>query len=334
MISQGNRSLAAKYAEGRAWPTVVEMIKAAIAAQGSANAGQLIAPFGHDLLALVRPREILGRLPGVRRVPFDLQLVSLEGAVASAWVGEGQPIPISKPQFAAAVTLPRLKVASMTVMSLELARAEGANAESAFSAEISRSLVSGSDAAFIDPSNAGSSSKPAAVTNGQAAFAISGQTVTAIDNDLQRMIDHLVDNGSTLEAAAFVMHPGTAAFLARVRGTGGEAAYPKITAKGGELVGVPVLTSGAVPRVGSPLAGSISLVDGSRVWAADEGEVEFDVATHASIQMLDNPTNASSDGTATTMVSMYQTRAAALRGTRTINWKAAPYSAAVLTVDY
>ena len=54
---------------------------------------------------------------------------------------------------------------------------------------------------------------------------------------------------------------------------------------------------------------------------ADNGQIVIDASEEASIQMLDNPTNASTGGTtATTMVSMFQTNSVALRATRFINW--------------
>ena len=49
---------------------------------------------------------------------------------------------------------------------------------------------------------------------------------------------------------------------------------------------------------------------------ADDGQIVIDASEEASIQMLDNPTNASTGGTTATptMVSMFQTGSVALRG--------------------
>jgi hypothetical protein len=64
------------------------------------------------------------------------------------------------------------------------------------------------------------------------------------------------------------------------------------------------------------------LVHAPSIAMADEGGLTIDASEEAAIQMLDNPTNASTGGTtATTMVSMFQTNSVALRATRFINWK-------------
>jgi hypothetical protein len=57
------------------------------------------------------------------------------------------------------------------------------------------------------------------------------------------------------------------------------------------------------------------------VFLADDGQVAIEVSTEAAIQMLDNPTNASTGGTTeTTMVSMFQTNSMAIKATRFINY--------------
>jgi len=48
--------------------------------------------------------------------------------------------------------------------------------------------------------------------------------------------------------------------------------------------------------------------------------VMVDMSREASLQMLDNPTNNSATGTATSMVSMFQTNSVAFRAERTLNW--------------
>jgi hypothetical protein len=85
--------------------------------------------------------------------------------------------------------------------------------------------------------------------------------------------------------------------------------YPGINVKGGEFLGLPVITSNSANIPGSPDSGRmIILVSPQEILFADDGQVAIDVSNEASIQMLDNPTNASTGGTtATTMVSMFQT---------------------------
>jgi hypothetical protein len=76
--------------------------------------------------------------------------------------------------------------------------------------------------------------------------------------------------------------------------------------------------------VGSPVPGEgnmIILANAPEIMLADDGQVAIDASTEASLEMLDNPTNASTATvTATSMVSMYQTNGVALKAVRFINW--------------
>ncbi|HWJ40169.1 MAG TPA: hypothetical protein VNT29_03525, partial [Candidatus Limnocylindrales bacterium] len=80
----------------------------------------------------------------------------------------------------------------------------------------------------------------------------------------------------------------------------------------------------ACQMIGSPVAGEgqmIVLLNAPEIMLADDGQVTIDASAEASLQMLDNPTNQSTAGTApTTVVSMFQTNSVALRATRFINW--------------
>lgn len=99
----------------------------------------------------------------------------------------------------------------------------------------------------------------------------------------------------------------------------GQKEFPDITMMGGMFEGLPVITSEYVSNDSD--GAFIYLVNASDVWLADDGQVVIDASREASIQMLDNPTNDASDGTATTLVSMFQTDSVALRAERWINWK-------------
>jgi hypothetical protein len=63
------------------------------------------------------------------------------------------------------------------------------------------------------------------------------------------------------------------------------------------------------------------LVNASDIYFADDGEVAVDMSQEASLQMLDNPTNASdSPPVATSLVSLWQTNSVGFRAERTLNW--------------
>jgi hypothetical protein len=64
----------------------------------------------------------------------------------------------------------------------------------------------------------------------------------------------------------------------------------------------------------------VALVNASDVYYSDDGQATVDMSNQASIQMLDNPTNNSGTGTATSLVSMFQTDSTAFRMHRFANW--------------
>jgi hypothetical protein len=95
-------------------------------------------------------------------------------------------------------------------------------------------------------------------------------------------------------------------------------AFPSVNVRGGSLMGVPVITSGAVPVNSADSPGPntfVVLVDPTRLLLADAGMVTADVAASAALQMVDNPS-----ASAAQMVSLWQNGMAAIRVSRYINW--------------
>lgn len=99
------------------------------------------------------------------------------------------------------------------------------------------------------------------------------------------------------------------------------------------FMGLPLVASDSAPADSS--GGLIGIIDQDRIVLAGATEASLEVSREASIQMLDNPTNNSVTPTATTMVSLWQTNSVGLLAKITVNWRAAPNSAAYLVgVDY
>lgn len=339
-VARGNPAAAAAYAESQGWPEgakLAAIIKASVSASDVADSSGLLAEPGFDLVAAVRPRTILGRLRGVRNVPFRVLLSNTTSGPSAGWVGGGKAIPVTRASFSTQTRLELLKVGGIAVVTDELAQSSAVDAETAIGQELINACVQAADSDFILPSNTGSAGiKPAAITAGAGVTprASSGATLSAIDNDLGILVQDLIEGGSTLEFAAWAMHTSTLVSLAKLRGSGGTPAFPNLNVvTGGTLWGLPVIPSGAVTRTGSPLEGVIALVDGDAVWLADSGAAEITAGKHTALQLLDNPTNAATDTvTATTMVSMFQTGSIAIRATRPINWQRVRNgAAAVLT---
>ena len=338
MLAKGDPATAAQLAANRPrWADSAQIhhiFQAAVTGQSTSSDSSLIATRQNALLDVIRPLTILGRLQGMALTTFDAALTAMTGGTAAAWVGEGKPVPLSRPTFSRLATpLGRLKIVAMCVETEDLIKIADPDAELTVGRDFVRACVVAADSAFINPASAAVANvRPASVTYNSPAFASGGATALLIDADLGRLIESLLAHGSTLESAAWVIHPITAAFLARLRNTNGDYAYPDVNVLGGVLMGLPVIVSSSVPHGGSPSVASIFLVDASRIWLAEDNGMELGISKTATLEMLDNPTNDDVTPTATTQVSMFQTNSIALRGLRTINWQIAdPGFAAVLT---
>jgi HK97 family phage major capsid protein len=335
IVGGGSTEAARGYAAGQNWKDAHDIdlcLKGAVGASTLANGDSLVGINGADLLPLVRQREIISRLVGIRRIPFNCHLTAQSARVSASWVAQGAAAPLSKNGYAASVTLPRLKIVSLAAIDVELARSSDPVAEQELSRDFSVAVATASDIAFIDPSNAGTAGEtPASVCYGAPSFICSGGSVGAVDSDLTLLQQSLIASGSTLEYAAWIMHPNTVCTLSLLRVGSGDLAYPQLNVRtGGFIAGIPVIVSASVPYDYSPLITSIVLLDASRVWIADDGDLRFDTAKYTSLQMSNAPTADSVTGTGTTGVSMMQTSSLALRGTRTLNFKIADAAAAAV----
>lgn len=329
-VARGNPIDATAYAQSQGYPgAVLNALKAAVGALDTDEAAVLLAPVATDYAEFLRPQTIVGRLIGMHRVPFRVRMVAQSAGTSAYWVGEKNPKPVTLAEFTGD-TLPAAKVASIAIITDELARSSEPSAEVAISTDLRAAGAEALDIAFIDPANAGVSGiKPASITSGAPSFASSGATVANIDDDLAQLIQTLSDAGSDLSFAAWVMRPRTALHLARLRGgSDGAPSYPFITAKGGTLLGIPVLTSANVPTessTGNP--SSITLLDAAQISIADDGDSELSIAAHATVQMETEPQTG-----ATEQVSLWQNGLIGLRGERMVNWRRRhPGVAAVLT---
>jgi HK97 family phage major capsid protein len=269
-----------------------------------------------DFAEYLRPQTIVGKL-NLRQVPFDTALGISTSAGAGYWVGEGQPKPLTSFNFDK-TTLTPLKCANIVVLTQELLMRESANAEVMVRDEMRNALVQLIDTAFIDPTNAGTANvKPASVANGASHSAASGTgDADDVRADLRSLINEFIVANQQGGEIVIVMRATDALGASMMVNALGQPEFPNISMSGGALFpGLSVITSQVVP------AGTIIALQPSEIFLADDGGFKVDMSTEASLQMLDNPTNASADGTATSMVSMFQTNSVAFLCERIINWK-------------
>ena len=318
-IARGDIAGARVYAQSQNWSNardVVDSIRAAaVPTTGTGDVG-LATPATFDFAEFIRPMTILGKLLGFRRAPARVRTISATSGSGAYWSGEANPRPISRVTLDGA-ELEQLSVVAILITTAELLRCSAPNAESILSTDLARAAVQAMDEAFIDPANAGETGKkPAAITSGTPLLTSSGGSLTQVDDDLAALIGALSDAGSDLSMAAFVMRPQTALYLARLRGTGGNLAYPGMTAKGGTLLGLPTITSAAVPGPGSPVSNSITLLDPSQILVCDENGGALETSFQGSIQLEDSPGSG-----ARNLTSLWQTNSAGLKMTRYVNWR-------------
>ena len=320
-IAKGDPASAVAYAKSQNWLDTDLMEQsiqmAAVTATGTDNVGRP-SPAAFDFSEFIRPFTILGKLTGLRRVPSRTRLISATSGSTAYWSGERAVRPISRSTLEGS-TLEPLSLIAMLVVTNELLQSSAPTAESVLSRDLAAAVVSALDLAFIDHTNAGvAGAKPAGIAYGTTPIVSAGATLANIDSDLGLMVTALSNAGSDLQFATWIMAPRTALYLARLRGTGGDRAYPGISVKGGELLGLPVVISAnVVQEGGSPGFGdlSITLLDSSQVLYADDGATAVEVSRVTSVQQESAPTQG-----AAAMVSMFQTDSAVLRITRWANW--------------
>lgn len=308
-------------AQGSNWrdtPEVVQCLKAMVGAMDTDEAEALLSPLRTAYWALVRPQEILGRMEGYRPWPFDVRMVKQGTGANAQWVGEKGPAPATSLQLDDE-TLLRTSIRAFSVVSTDLVKQASPQVESIIATEIARAGARVSDATLMDPTNAGVSGvRPASITFGAPQFPCTAATVANIDDVCEQALNSVLGSGSDLTKAYWIMLPRTAVALSRMRGSSdGPAAYPGITVKGGMFQGLPIAVSPHLPistETGNPSI--IALVDAAQLAVADEGDSSLSVATHASVQMNDDPETG-----AQSLVSLWQNNLVGLRAERTINWK-------------
>jgi HK97 family phage major capsid protein len=350
MIAKGNLGQASEIA--RRWTDTPELasvmsamanigntnLKAAVAAGDSNTSGwasQLV--YYENLQAefynLLYPKTIIGRIPGLRRIPFNVRIGGVTSGTNSNWVGENNPIPVSSMAFTS-VLLGHAKAASLVVFTNELARMSNPQAQLVVRDDMLSSMTKFADQQFIDPTVAAVLNvSPASITNGAVTIASAGNSTANIYADVAAIKKLFVNANLDMTNMVWVMSPSTALDLSMRRTTQDNPIFPDIGIDGGTWFGLPVITSNAVPQLGAVVGppayaagGMIALVKADEIFFADDGGMTIDYTTEASIQMLDNPVTG-----ATQLVSLFQNDLCGLRALREMNWqRRRPQAVAVL----
>jgi len=278
-------------------------------------------PF-NDFLEILRPETLLGKIPGLRQVPFNISMPVQTGGGTYAWVGEGAPKPVGNLQFAS-VTLGIAKAAGIIVISEELAKISTPSAEMVVRNDMIRGMAQYLDTQFIDPTVAAVTNvSPASITNLANGFATAGTSGDNARTDIKKAITLLTGTNYPISETVLVMSEANAFALATALTSNGVLVNPGLTAKGGTILGLQTVTSQVAGQV-------VALVHAPSILFADDGGVNIDISREATVEMNTVPTSPIS--ASSVYVSLWQANLIGLRAERFINWKRARTTAVVYT---
>jgi HK97 family phage major capsid protein/HK97 family phage prohead protease len=313
LVCNGNMYEAAEYAKrwNDSTPEVSLYLKAAVAPGTTTDAtwaqplvNQNIAT---DFLELLRPATILGKIPGLRNVPFNTKVPAQTAGGTYGWVGEQKPKPVTKLAFSS-VSLGVNKIAGIIVLTEELVRLSNPKAEDVVRRDMIAGIAQFMDAQFIDPAVAAVAGvNPASITNGAPTAAATANPLA----DIMSLIAHFTTNNIPVDGLSFIMSPGNALSLSFRTTVSGDAMFPGITTDGGSYRGINFVTSNAAGT-------NVIAVQPAYVLYADDGGVTIDASREASLQMDSAP--ASPVDATTVMVSLWQANCVGLRAERFVTW--------------
>lgn len=269
-----------------------------------------------EFVDFLRPQTFLGRIPGIRRVPFNIKFSRQTAGTTGTFVGEGLPKPLGAMAFET-LELLWAKAATIIVMTDELLRFSNPQAEILARDDLAAGIARYLDLRFIDPAYAGVSNvSPASITNGVTPIASLGTTVALISDTVELAMNEFITANMPLSSLVWIMNPSTALSLSLKRTSQDVYAFPQIGPNGGTFFGYPVITSNNVALSASPTESFVVLMDPTNVMVADDGGVSIDMSNEASLQMDGAPSAG-----AQSLVSLWQNNMVALRAERYINWR-------------
>ena len=313
MYGNGDRQRSLEYAKQfRDTPEVEAVIKAAVPIGTSTDAtwaGPLVPTVQNiaaEFITLLRNASVMSKIPGLKKVPFNVRVPAQTGGGTYTWVGEGLSKPVTKLAFSL-VGVAMHKAAGIVVFTEELARQSTPSAEAVVRNDMVNGIAAFLDQQFVDPAVAEVAGvNPASITNGLTPI-VSTDDILA---DLNAVFAALSAANIDPAGGTLLMSPANAFSLATTT-TGGMFVFPGITMEGGTLVGVNVVTSNV-------LGTNVIFIARDCVFVADEGGIQIDVSREASVQMDSTPATPP-----TPMVSLWQQNLVGLRCDRWISWKRA-----------
>ena len=318
----------ARYFEGRSIGAISRAAVTPGTTQDPAWAGTLVyaQQLSSELIELVRAESILGQLPDLRAVPFNVRIPRETIILGTAqWVGEGLPKPVGKGGYDF-VTIPWAKAALIVAITEELARFSNPSAELLMRDGLVRAIAQFLDTQFISTNIAIPNVSPAGIRsnfNAGMTFPSSGSALPYIQWDLSHAVA-LLTAVHAPRKPVWIMAPATAVYIESVINAFGQPAFPSL-ANNNTLKGYPVVTSAYVPP------DIILLMDQQYILHASDPQIAVDVSAEASIQLDNVPANPPAP-----LVSLWQQNMIGLRAEKYEYWLPANNTCMVqiTAVDY
>lgn len=314
----GNKAVAAEVAKEHCKDTPeVELVLRTEVATGTTTGTTWALPlmpaaatlYG-EFLDMLRPATLIGRIPGLRYVPFRVNVPAQTGGATFGWVGETAAKPVSSMAFTT-VSLDFHKIAGIVPVSKELLRFSNPSAEAVITNSMVMDTAQFMDSQFVDPAvHVSTGVHPGSITDQVVPKMSSGLTAAAFRADLSVVIKTFLTANDDPRAIVILMSPANTLEMSLIRNALGQKEFPDLTVNGGSLEGFPVIVSSAVGT-------RIVFVKASDILIA-EGGVEIDMSQEASLVMTDD---AGSSPLSTSMVSLFQRNMVAFRVEKFVTWK-------------
>lgn len=279
-----------------------------------ANAAPLaqLKPAFTAIVELARAASILGRLPGIRRVPFNAAGAAQIGGTSYGWAGENAPKPVGNQQYVA-VSLAIAKAIGIIVVSRELLRAGTPGSERVVRDDLVRGLAEYLDKQLMDPTvTAVAGVNPASILAAAPSIGSAGTSAANALTDIKLLLKTFYAANADAESAAWIMSPANAAAISVA------LSVPNLD----RLFNLPVVTSSAA-------GARVAIVDAGALLVADEDEFRIKISNQATVEMSTTPT--SPPTAASVLVSVWMLNLTGVLAERVINWKLARANAAVWT---
>lgn len=302
-------------------PKLVQFIRAAVAGGGTgsgewgAELAQSDTQFTGDFVEFLYGMTVFDKL-NLRAIPGRVHVKGQDGAHTGYWVGESKAIPMSKSDYSDVELLP-LKVAGLTVISMELLEDSQPSAEMLVRDGLVEASSQRVDTTFLSASAASSGVSPAGILNGVTAIQASGTDLAAVRADMQALINPFIANKMATNIT-LVMNPATALALSWMYGSLDQRAFPDINQGGGSLNGMPVIVGDNVT------SGQIIAIRTSDVWRIGDSGIRISMSREATIEQQDDPSGATDTPvgvTTTNLTSMFQEESIAFKVVRRINFQ-------------